>query len=113
MHLRLMSVAADLKTQKLRGQRFHSTIVFKCACRWAELEAEEKAFTPEEKDYFAGAAQYAYESFRNKVRCCALQRPRHMFLQRLAEAVQLYGHVVLLSVYHQRTQCFRHRVVAH
>lgn len=35
--------------------------------RWAELEAEEKAFTEDEADYFRGAAMYAYESFRNKV----------------------------------------------
>ena len=40
-------------------------------CRWAQLEAEEKAFTPDEKDYFASAAQFAYESFRDKVRCMA------------------------------------------
>ena len=35
--------------------------------RWAQLEAEEKEFTEEESQYFDGNANFAYQSFRNKV----------------------------------------------
>lgn len=38
--------------------------------RWAELTAEEKQATPEEKDYFDEQVQFAYRSFRDKV--CAM-----------------------------------------
>jgi len=34
--------------------------------RWAELTAEEKQATPEEKDYFDEQVQFAYRSFRDK-----------------------------------------------
>ena len=48
-----------------------------CPCRWAKLEADEKSFTPEEKQYFDDQAQFAYRSFRDKVcTCCCSTQPQ-------------------------------------
>lgn len=37
-----------------------------CHCRYAELNGDNRSFTPEEEDLFDRSAEFAYASFRDK-----------------------------------------------
>lgn len=57
-------------TAKFNLEEFYKTIGYTKETlskgKLAELDADQRGFTPEEEEYFASSAQYAYESFRNK-----------------------------------------------
>jgi ClpP class serine protease len=62
-----------------------------CRGKYAQLLAENKAFTPEEEALFDASAQFAYESFRDKAAQSRGMSKEAMQVGRLQAAPQVGG----------------------